>query len=373
MPYSPETDTNTAETDTQKIQEGVLNSLPQVVIHCSPQQEIIQIHGNFHELFGKSSTGFISQSISDLPELGTHLSSLLSKSVNSGHIIREQDFITGHDSARSLDIHIDGNCPSPIIILHPRHHHNDDMKSAQASGLEHITIAQAMAHEIKNPLAGIKGAAQLLANRVTDTNLVPIASIISDEVDRISTLLDEMQSFADPSPATMNMANIHEIIDYCCKTFTSNIDSNILFLNDFDPSLPEAMLDKSFTIQVIQNLIKNAIEAGRAKDCHQEHKIIIKTRFNHAIRYVKDDISLHKLPIEVQLLDHAGGVPSDFIPHLFQPFTSSKEAGRGMGLSICAHLMEKMQATITYKPIHDTGTSEIIGSCFQLNFQMGNA
>lgn len=187
-------------------------------------------------------------------------------------------------------------------------------------------MGRLIAHELKNPLAGIKGAAQLLRDDVDTEEGQGLIDLIASEIDRIRRLADRMETLGDVDPETEEQVNIHEILRRA-RQIIQSANADVEFEEIYDPSLPHAAGDTDTLMQAVLNLIKNAAEAGR--------KITLKTRFRSGISVkTNGQKSNDNLPIEIQVIDDGPGIAPDMLEEIFQPFVSTKAHGQGLGLAL---------------------------------------
>jgi two-component system nitrogen regulation sensor histidine kinase GlnL len=196
-----------------------------------------------------------------------------------------------------------------------------------------------LAHEIKNPLAGIRGAAQLLKSGVPAAD-APLAQLIMDEVDRIHRLVDSMAAFADPvrNVAQHEPVNIHAVLDRVRALAVNGVAGAVSLHESFDPSLPSTPGDEDQLIQVFLNLVKNAAEATEARG-DGRGEIMLTTRFVQGFRMRDAAGRWRATPLEVRVQDNGPGVPESLRAHLFEPFVTSKPQGAGLGLPLVARLV----------------------------------
>ncbi|HEV7318303.1 MAG TPA: nitrogen regulation protein NR(II) [Ensifer sp.] len=197
-------------------------------------------------------------------------------------------------------------------------------------------LASMLAHEIKNPLSGIRGAAQLLETSVNDEDRA-LTRLICDETDRIVSLVDRMEVFSDERPVDRVPLNIHSVLDHVKAIAKAGFARHIKFSENYDPSLPPVYANRDQLVQVFLNLIKNAAEAiGERGD----GEIILTTAYRPGIRLsvagTREKISL---PLEFCVHDNGPGVPSDLLPLLFDPFITTKTNGSGLGLALVAKII----------------------------------
>ncbi|MFZ5608625.1 MAG: two-component system sensor histidine kinase NtrB [Pseudomonadota bacterium] len=196
-------------------------------------------------------------------------------------------------------------------------------------------VAAMLAHEIKNPLSGIRGAAQLLADTVAPPDS-GLADLICKEADRITALVNSMEVFSDSRPPQRRAENIHAILDHVIALVRASAADGLIIHQRYDPSLPPVLGNADQLVQVFLNLMKNAAEAVLSEG----GEITIATAFSHGMRIaVAGSAQRVTLPIEVQVIDSGGGVPNDVKAHLFEPFVSTKPNGKGLGLALVAKLV----------------------------------
>src|SRR5947207_9608595 len=200
-----------------------------------------------------------------------------------------------------------------------------------------IALAAMLAHEIKNPLSGIRGAAQLVEQSVVDDDR-GLTRLICDEADRIVKLVDRMEVFTDERPVEREPINIHVVLDYLKRLAQSGFARNIKFVEDYDPSLPPVLANRDQLVQVFLNLVKNAAEA--IGENANSGEIALSTAFRPGVRLsipgAKARISL---PLEFCVKDNGPGVPEELLPHLFDPFVTTKPTGSGLGLALVAKIV----------------------------------
>lgn len=197
-------------------------------------------------------------------------------------------------------------------------------------------LAAMLAHEIKNPLSGIRGAAQLLEQSADDDDRA-LTRLITDETDRIVKLVDRMEVFSDERPIEREPVNIHLILDHVRRLAQSGFARGLTIRERYDPSLPAIFGNRDQLVQVFLNLIKNAAEALSGRG---DGKITLSTAFRAGIRLSSpgssDKVSL---PLEVSIIDTGPGVPSELLQHLFDPFVTTKTNGTGLGLALVAKII----------------------------------
>jgi two-component system nitrogen regulation sensor histidine kinase GlnL len=197
-------------------------------------------------------------------------------------------------------------------------------------------MAAVLAHEIKNPLSGIRGAAQLLEAGAAEEDR-PLAQLIVDETSRIRDLVDRMEVFGDERPLNKEPVNIHTVLDHVRRIAHAGFGRNIAIAQSYDPSLPEVPGNRDKLIQAYLNLVKNSAEAiGDRPD----GQITLSTAFRPGLRMrLANSESSVGLPLEISVSDNGDGVPPDVKPNLFEPFVTSKAKGSGLGLALVAKII----------------------------------
>ena len=199
--------------------------------------------------------------------------------------------------------------------------------------------AAMLAHEIKNPLSGIRGAAQLL-------DAGELTTLIVTEVDRIAALIDRMQDFSDTRSLPIQAENIYPLIAHARRLATAGFARGITLEERFDPSLPHAAINRDALLQVLINLLKNAAEATLSV---RRPRIVITTAYRHGMSVAPSGGGPRiPLPIEICVIDNGPGAPADIAEYLFDPFISGRPEGQGLGLALVDKLMRDMGGIVQY-------------------------
>nr|WP_248313492.1 ATP-binding protein [Bosea sp. F3-2] len=201
-----------------------------------------------------------------------------------------------------------------------------------------ITALGAMlAHEIKNPLSGIRGAAQLLEGSISDSDRM-LTQLICDETDRIVKLVERVELFGDERPSERDAVNVHDVLDHVKRLAQSGFARHIRFSEAYDPSLPPVAGNRDQLVQVLLNLVKNAAEA--IGEDAMDGEITLTTAYRPGIRMqVPGSSERIALPLEIVIRDNGPGVPPDLVQHLFDPFVTTKAQGSGLGLALVAKVI----------------------------------
>lgn len=197
-------------------------------------------------------------------------------------------------------------------------------------------MAAMLAHEVKNPLSGIRGAAQLLEDNASEGDK-QLARLIRDETDRIVALVDRMDVFSDGAPLEQHAVNIHRVLDRVRTLGESGFGKHVRFIENYDPSLPAVLGNRDQLVQVFLNLVKNAAEAISEGG----GEIVLTTAYRHGVRFaVPGSNSRVHLPLMVSVQDNGEGIPEDIQGYLFDPFVTTKPKGSGLGLALVAKIID---------------------------------
>ena len=217
------------------------------------------------------------------------------------------------------------------------------MHGSAAAGEDSMLRApEVLAHEIKNPLAGIRGAAQLLGRKLDGADLA-LTGLIADEVDRIAKLIDQMQSLSRRTAPELMPCNLHEAVRRARAVIEAGGQAPAI-VEEFDPSLPAVMGNPDALVQVLINLVANAAEACRDQE---QPRIVIRTRFASGLQFhPAPDGAPVRLPIELRISDNGPGIDPALRDHVFEPFVTGKKSGQGLGLALVRRLVRDMNGRI---------------------------
>ena len=193
------------------------------------------------------------------------------------------------------------------------------------------TLVRGLAHEIKNPLGGLRGAAQLLERELPNEDLKEFTNIIIGEADRLQKLVDRMLG-PNRIPKKESI-NIHQVMEHVRQLVSVGIHNDIKFITDYDPSIPDVLADRDQLIQAVLNIVGNAVHAIGSKG-----EIILSTR---AERQCTIGHVHHKLVCRIDIIDNGPGIPDDMMENIFYPMVTSNAKGTGLGLSIAQTLINQ--------------------------------
>ena len=267
--------------------------------------------------------------------------------VNRQPIIISDVYAHGRNSAaRPCAAHIcmlSGPDPLTFILLIPHETLGQSEESAYPVSAVHsaIGMAEMLAHEIKNPLAGIIGAAQFLAMSLPEQDQ-EMTDLIVDESKRIVALLDQVEQFGDITSPNFAPMNIHDVLDRAAQSATFGFAGNINITKNYDPSLPSVWADADQMVQVFLNLIKNSCEA-----LGELGEISVRTFYDPTLRFLLPDSNGQRLPLHVDITDNGPGLPKALDKHVFDPFVSTKSNGKGLGLALVSKLVAQNNGWIS--------------------------
>ena len=323
---------------------AVLQALPQPILVLDENRGIQFVNYAAEAFFGASLSVLTRQRLDDLIAFGSPIISLVETVVMRRAPMTEYRVRVG--SSRFGDERIADVFASPIsdtdgrvamLIQERTMADKIDRQMVSRGAARSVTgLASMLAHEIKNPLSGIRGAAQLLEQTIASEE-VPLARLIREETDRIVGLIDRVEVFGDERPMEREPINIHVVLDRVKLLARNGVARGITFSEEYDPSLPPVFGNRDQLIQIFLNLIKNASEALERT---QKPEIKLTTAFRPGIRIsvagVAERISL---PLEIVIEDNGPGVPPDILPFLFDPFVTTKTNGSGLGLALVAKIV----------------------------------
>jgi two-component system nitrogen regulation sensor histidine kinase GlnL len=330
----------------------LLDAVPFALIVLDPHDLLVTANHAGEQLLGAGRTLLNGKPLSDYIAGDSPVFTLIAEARNGSIAVAEPDLALSGPKLQAAHVAIDAapiaEQPGHVILvvkdrsierrLNRQSLSRDASRSAKA-------MAAMLAHEVKNPLSGIRGAAQLLEKRVETDGRI-LTQLICDETDRIVGLVNRMEMLSDERPAPMSPVNIHEVLNHVRRLAAAGFASHVGFREDYDPSLPPVWGNRDQLVQVFLNLVKNAAEA-----C-PEHggSIVLATQFVPGLR-LGDRFSgpRPRLALTVRIQDNGAGIPSHIRDGLFDPFVTGRVGGKGLGLALAAKIIAEHDGVIEFE------------------------
>ncbi|AZO07097.1 MULTISPECIES: nitrogen regulation protein NR(II) [unclassified Mesorhizobium] len=322
----------------------VLNTIRRPVIMVDPDGFITFANADAEDFFRSSATMLARNTLSKLVPFGSPLLTLVDQVRERRAPVNEYRVDVSSPRLgieKMVDLYVAPvpEFPGSVVVMFQERSMADkiDRQMTHRGAARSVTgLAAMLAHEIKNPLSGIRGAAQLLELSASDEDRA-LTRLITDETDRIVSLVDRMEVFSDERPIERYPVNIHVVLDHVKAIAKNGFARRIKILEEYDPSLPPVFANRDQLIQVFLNLVKNAAEAIGSDP---QGEIVLSTAFRPGIRVsvpgTQDRVSL---PLEFCVHDNGPGVSEDILPILFDPFITTKPNGSGLGLALVAKIV----------------------------------
>ncbi|WP_420103978.1 two-component system sensor histidine kinase NtrB [Bosea sp. (in: a-proteobacteria)] len=322
-----------------------LNVLPMPVLVVGAGQAVRYANMAAEDFFQTSAAMLKRLRLADLIPFGSPVLGLVEEVQRRGASVSEYRLDLGSarlGAERIVDVFaspLPSDVDAVVLMLQERTiAEKMDRQLTHRGAARSITALGAMlAHEIKNPLSGIRGAAQLLEGAISDEDRL-LTQLICDETDRIVKLVERVELFGDERPSERDAVNVHDVLDHVKRLAQSGFGRHIRFTEIYDPSLPPVAGNRDQLVQVMLNLVKNAAEAIGEHAIDGE--ITLTTAYRPGIRLqVPGSQDRIALPLEIGVRDNGPGVPHDLLQHLFDPFVTTKAQGSGLGLALVAKVI----------------------------------
>ena len=329
----------------------ILGALPDPVIVIDRRGRILFVNPAAEQFLGSGAAALRGSAVADFVAPHSPLLALVDSVWRVGNTISEYDMLLEGPRLGSRSVTIQGaltgeGADKLVLTLHERSMAEKmDRQLIHRNAARSITAMAAMlAHEVKNPLSGIRGAAQLL-EQDADAAGRELTQLICDETDRIVALVDRMEAFSDDRPIERKAVNIHEVLERVRKVAQSGFARHFRLVEEYDPSLPPVHGNHDLLVQVFLNLVKNAAEALPGSD----GEIILTTAYRHGLRLaVPGGEGRQHLPLMISVADNGAGIPEDLRPYLFDPFVTTKRNGSGLGLALAAKVISDHGGVIEF-------------------------
>jgi two-component system, NtrC family, nitrogen regulation sensor histidine kinase GlnL len=321
---------------------AILAVLPDPVLVVDPANRLTYANAAAEQFFELSAASLRDLSLGELFAHDSPVLGLLDAVRRTGHSVSEYGVMIATPRLRPHTVTIQATPiaedRAEVVVMLQQRSIADmmDRQLTHRNAARSVTAMAAMlAHEVKNPLSGIRGAAQLLEENASPPDR-ELTHLICDEADRICALVDRMEVFSDRRPIERGPVNIHEVLDRARLLAQNGFARHVRFVADYDPSLPPVHGNRDLLIQTFLNLVKNAAEAVPT----QGGEIQLATAYQHGVRLAisGSDERVH-LPLVVSIIDNGDGVPEDLRAHLFDPFVTTKHNGSGLGLALVAKVV----------------------------------
>ncbi|MBH64646.1 MAG: two-component sensor histidine kinase [Alphaproteobacteria bacterium] len=334
-------------------EDAVVHALPDPVLVIDADDRVRYVNTAAEQFFATGRDSLIRKSIQELTADDSPIVDLVYRVRRSGVSIAQHgmEMCSPRDGTRRVDIHVgvlDQSHGDVVLCLRQRTFAETISRhlTSRDSVRSVTAMAAVLAHEVKNPLAGIRGAAQLLEREILGEG-ESLARLICDEVDRICSLVENMEVFADERPIDIEPLNIHELLDHVRRLVEAGAEgAKLKFVESYDPSLPPVLGNRDQLIQALLNLVNNAVEA-----CSEPGgEITLLTAYRHGMRAtVPGSKGRLDLPLEVAVRDNGMGIAEEVRANLFDAFVSGKRGGTGLGLALVAKIVRDHGGVIEYE------------------------
>ena len=333
--------------------DAVWTSLPVPALVLDARDRIVRINPAAEGFLNSSAKALIGAPIWDTLMVDAPLEEAFARARDLGTplFVNDVDVGTGERAPLHCNLQIaplSGAADQMLMLVSPRElagrmTQNHSVKSAAKSA---IGMAEMMAHEIKNPLAGITGAAQLLSMGLGPQDL-ELTDLIVSESRRIVGLLDQVEQFGNVGAPNLQPVNIHDVLDRARRSAMLGVAAEMTMVEDYDPSLPMAYGDPDQLLQVLQNLLKNAAEAAGP----QGGTIRLHTYYEQSLRVRNGDGAGRSVPLQIEIIDDGPGLPPEIADDIFDPFVSGRENGTGLGLALAAKIISDLGGWISVSSV----------------------
>ena len=336
--FRPATDITEADLDPA----GLLAALPYAIVVLDGANVIRYVNGGAEQTFAQGASQLVGATATRLMPHDSPLLSLVAQVRATGASIAEHDVRVmlprGETPSMTVEAAPFGEDDDFVVLsIHQRSIARQiDRQMGQRNAARSVTAMAAMfAHEVKNPLSGIRGAAQLLEQTASDDDR-RLTQLICEETDRICALVDRMGVFAEQPLQKHEAVNIHEVLERVRRIAEAGFARGVRFVEIYDPSLPPVLGNRDQLIQIFLNLVKNAAEAVPAAG----GEIVLSSAFRHGARLALPggERRIH-LPLGIDIQDNGPGIPESLAPQLFEPFVTTRAKGTGLGLALVAKLV----------------------------------
>jgi len=321
--------------------ETLWATLPIPAVRVDESDRIIAVNSPGEAFLNASSKALLGQKILERLTVEARMDETLARvrRDQGPMFINNVDVTVGFAPAVECNLQIapvSGSAGEVLILLEPRQLAGRMGKSlgVKTAARSAIGMAEMLAHEIKNPLAGITGAAQLLSMGLSPEDQ-ELTDLIVVESRRIVALLEQVEQFGNLRPPARQEINVHDLLDRAMRSAQVGFGAKMKLVEDYDPSLPPTWVDPDQMMQVFLNLLKNASQAAGSHG----GTIRIHTFYDQSLRLRRKDGAHTGLPLQVEIVDDGPGIPPELQAQIFEPFVSGRENGTGLGLALVSKII----------------------------------
>lgn len=333
--------------------QAIWISLPVPALLVDGSDRILRVNPAGEDFLMSSERALAGQPVWDRLAVDAPLDAAFARARRHGAplFVNDVDVGTGDRAPTQCNLQVAPLADSPghmLLLISPRELagrivQNSSVKAAAKSA---IGMAEMLAHEIKNPLAGITGAAQLLSMTLGPDDM-ELTDLIVSESRRIVALLERVEQFGNVSAPELRAVNLHDVLDRARRSAMLGFAAHMTMIEDYDPSLPPALGDADQLLQVVLNLLRNAAEAtgGRAGT------IRLRSYYEQTLRVRRGEGAGKALPLQIEIIDDGPGLPPEIAGQVFDPFVSGRENGTGLGLALAAKIISDHDGWISVNSV----------------------
>ena len=338
--------------------EKILAGLDEAILIIDPEHRLAKINPAGEALLNRSAKHLLGKPVEDIFTFDNNRLNSALLELNANVTAKGVSVSIGSQDVGLVDIKIYDLASDTdwriISLQQARDEGSEGDLASEEMAQSTLRAPEILGHEIKNPLAAIKGAAQLLQRSIGEEQK-PLTDIINTEVDRVASLLDRMQTLSSTQPAQIGPVNIHALIDQARQSILAASEQAIVIKDEYDPSLPEALVDSDAMMQILSNILANALDATQEV---QNPELHIATRYSFGASFsAQGENAAVRLPIEITISDNGPGVPAELEREIFSPFVTTKADGQGLGLALVKKLITDMNGRIRYQRDHEAQLS----------------
>lgn len=317
----------------------VLDAMPFAVVGLTRRDVVSFVNPAAETLLQRSAPLVRGRPLTDLLPEDSPLMDFITRVRREGGVMSARSIRVASPHIAPVDMDVtaspDGDDGGLVLTLMPIRSVQDESKNAEVNAF--AQIARMLGHEVKNPLAGIVGAAQLLARQAKDDQQ-PLLTLIREEGARITRIVDRFTAFETFFSPRARITNVHIVLDSVIDLAKASFGATSRIEMQYDPSLPEIEVDPDHLHEAALNLVKNAIEA--ASGSSRQARVSIATRYRAGFRFAGRDGPRARGALEIAVTDNGPGVPEASVARIFEPFFTTKAGGAGIGLAVVAEIMQ---------------------------------